>query len=153
MTELDYRTKRPGYYPSTWAVECGGSRRQKLVGSPGLALRPGETLAGVSRDTGGWPVMFVQREPGELFLQVGAVQSRDGTPPFYRPDGDSAGWLERVDPITLETLARSPDLPSGGHVWCGAVVVHQNGDLYVVNGRFRHRRITRQRGPLNERPS
>jgi len=139
VTELDYRTKRPGYYPSAWAVECGGSRRQKLVGSAGLALQSGETLGSISRDTSGWPVMFVQRARGELFLQGGAVQSREGTPPFYRPDGDSAGWLERVDPITLETLARSPDLPSGGHVWCGAVVVHQNGDLYVVNGRYCHR--------------
>ena len=143
MTQLDYQGKRPGYYPSTWAVECGGSRRQKLVGSPGLDLQAGETLSSTSRDTGGWPVMFVQREPGELFLQGGAAQGSEGTPPFYRPDrgthADNAGWLERVDPITLETLARSPNLPTGGHVWCGAVVVHQNGDLYTANGRFCHR--------------
>jgi len=41
--------------------------------------------------------------------------------------------------MTLETIARSPDLPSGGHLWCGAVVVHENTDLYVVNGRYCHR--------------
>ena len=49
------------------------------------------------------------------------------------------GWLERIDPTSLETIARSPALPSGGHLWCGAVVAHENGDLYMVNGRFCHR--------------
>lgn len=139
MTHLDYQVKQLGYYPSPWPAECGGPRRQKLVGSGGLDLKPHEQLASTVRDIDRWSVMFVQREPGELFLQGGGVQGRDGTPPFYRPDGHNTGWLERVDPITLQTLARSPDLPSGGHVWCGAVVVHQNGDLYLVNGRFCHR--------------
>jgi hypothetical protein len=61
-------------------------------------------------------------------------------PPARRQPGDrDCGWLEKVDPITLETLKRSPDLPSGGHLWCGAVVAHENGDIYMVNGRFCHR--------------
>ena len=44
-----------------------------------------------------------------------------------------------MHPTTLETLARSPDLPSGGHLWCGGVVAHANGDLYMVNGNYVHR--------------
>ena len=83
--------------------------------------------------------MFVQRDPGQLYVQGGAGLARGEWPPRYRASGDNAGWLERVDPITLETLARSPALPSGGHLWCGAAVVHENGDLYMVNGRYCHR--------------
>lgn len=139
MTTMDYRTKLPGYYPSAWPVECGGPRRQKLVRSPGLALQPNERLDSATRDTGGWAVMFVQRDAGELFVQGGAGLRPGEFPPQHRPEGDNHGWLERVDPVTLETIARSPALPSGGHLWCGAVVAHANGDLYMVNGRFCHR--------------
>jgi hypothetical protein len=74
--------------------------------------------------------MFVLRGPGEVYLQGGAR-------PFQ--SDESFGWLERVDPITLEPSASSPRLPSGGHNWCGGVVVHENGDLYMVNGRYCHR--------------
>lgn len=139
MTALDYKAQRPGYYPSVWPVECGGSRRQKLVGSPGLGLSEGERLASTTRHSGGWAVMFVQRGPGEIFLQAGGQLRPGEFPPQYRPEGKNSGWLERVNPITLETVVRSPDLPSGGHLWCGAVVAHSNGDLYMVNGRYCHR--------------
>lgn len=135
---LDYRTRLPGYYPSTWPVECGGPRRQKLVRSAGPGLQAGEKLVSTTRDMGGWAVMLVQRGPGELFVQGGAGVGPREFPPAVR-EGDSAGWLERIDPRTLETIARSPDLSSGGHLWCGAVVVHENGDLYVANGRYCHR--------------
>lgn len=84
--------------------------------------------------------MFLQRAPGELYLQCGGSCSVGHIPPETRLAGAStAGWLEKVDPVTLETLHRSPDLPSGGHLWCGAAVVHANGDIYVVNGRWMHR--------------
>ena len=139
MTTLDYRTTLPGYYPSAWPVECGGPRRQKLARSAGLRLQDGERLTSTTRDMGGWAVMLVQRAPGELFVQGGAGLAPGEFPPHRRPDSNNHGWLERIDPITLDTLARSPKLPSGGHLWCGAVVVHQNGDLYMVNGRFCHR--------------
>ncbi len=139
MTKLDGDQKLAGYYPSVWPVECGGPRRQKLVSSPGLNLQRGERLASTIRQTGGWAVMFVRRGPGELFVQGGAGLGVGEFPPSYRAEGDSGGWLERVDPVTLQTLARSPELPSGGHLWCGAVVVHENGDLYMVNGRYCHR--------------
>ena len=52
---------------------------------------------------------------------------------------NTSGWVEQLDPISLEPIRRSPDLPSGGHKWCGAICVHENGDLYVVNGTYVHR--------------
>ena len=39
MTSLDYQSHHPGYYPCTWPAECGGNRRQKLVGSKGKFFR------------------------------------------------------------------------------------------------------------------
>ena len=145
-TALDYRAAAPGlpgyYAGSNWPVECGGNRRQKLVRSGGLAIdsQGGERLCSTTRHTGGWAVMFIQRGPGELYLQCGAGMLGRELPPVVRPAGQQdSGWLERVDPVTLATLKRSPDLPSGGHLWCGATVAHQNGDLYMVNGRFCHR--------------
>ncbi len=139
MSTLDYKTRLPGYYPSAWAVECGGPRRQKLVRSAGPAFGAGTELRSTVRRMDGWAVMLVQREPGELFVQGGGGLHHGELPPHFRADGRNTGWLERIDPITLQTIARSPDLPSGGHLWCGAVVVHENGDLYMVNGRYAHR--------------
>ena len=54
-------------------------------------------------------------------------------------DADPFGLVEEVDPITLSPVKASPRLPTGGHVWCGSMFVHANGDLYVMNGRFVHR--------------
>ena len=131
MTALDRAGPMPGYYPSAWPCECGGPRRQKAAAGLGLNLQPDEELKATTRETAGrWPVMFVQRGAGELYLQGGAQ-------PFQ--SDESFGWLEKVDPVSLETLGSSPKLPSGGHNWCGAVVVHENGDLYVTNGRYCHR--------------
>jgi hypothetical protein len=140
MSDLNDLDERPlGYYRSAWPCECGGPRRQKVVYTPGPGLSRGEGLSSTVRDTGGWPVMFVQREPGELYLQGGARLAPGEFPPALRSQGDSSGWLERVDPATLEPIHRSPNLPSGGWLWCGAVVVHVNGDLYMVNGRHAYR--------------
>jgi hypothetical protein len=102
-------------------------------------LRPGERLASTVRDTGGWPVLLVQREQGELYLQGGAGMRAGEVPPHQRADDPAPGWLQRVDPVSLEPISRSPDLPSGGWLWCGGVAVHANGDLYIVNGRYCHR--------------
>jgi hypothetical protein len=129
VTGVDADGPIPGYWSSPWPGECGGPRRQKLSAAPGLDLRPDEQLVSTVRHTGAgrWPVMFVRREEGELFLQGSHHGSR------------ADGWLERVDPVTLEPVAASSMLPSGGHSWCGAVAVHENGDLYMVNGRYVHR--------------
>src|SRR5262249_31802510 len=73
------------------------------------------------------PTMSVLRKPGEVFVQ--------GHSP---PDDDTSGWLERVDPITLEPTARSPEL-RGGPFWPGGVLAHANGHLYVTYGRHCHK--------------
>lgn len=132
MTARDHLFPPPGYYPSVWPGECGGPRRQKVTRAPGLRLQPGEALAARTRrlDDDRWPVMFVLRDPGELYLQGGSRAGQNRT---------SYGWVEQLHPETLEPVKRSPDLPSGGHNWCGAACVHANGDIYVVNGAYAHR--------------
>jgi hypothetical protein len=118
-----------GYYArSIWPVECGNPERTKVT-ERRLDLRPGEGLAATARDTGRWNVMFVWRDPGELFL-FGTTQLADPEP---------YSWVERVDPLTLAATASSARLPTGGHIWCGAVSVQANGDLYTVSGNYMHR--------------
>ncbi len=47
-------------------------------------------------------------------------------------------WVERIDPCTLDTVARSADL-AGGPTWPGGIAAHANGSLYVVFGNHAHR--------------
>ena len=46
-------------------------------------------------------------------------------------------WIERIDPITLECVERSPDL-AGGPYWAGGLAFY-NDSLYVVFGYHCHR--------------
>ncbi len=123
-TGLDASGPIPGYYDSPWPAECGGPRRQKAPRSPGLALGPGTRLVQHTRTNGEWNVMMVLRAPGEVFLQY---NNPIGAPESY-------AVIERIHPETLEPLAASPRLPSGGHTWCGGIVAHANGFLYFNNG-------------------
>ena len=87
--------------------------------------------------------MCVQRGKGELCLQCGTRHNAGEIPPPKKRRPPLCKRLARkdqkIDPNTLATIPCSPDLPSGGHMWCGAVVAHANGDLYMMNGRFAHR--------------
>ena len=121
--------RRSGYWGSAWPVECGANHRPKVAASGGLDLQPTDRLVATTRHTGRWPVMFVQRQPGELYLH-GTTTGDDPT---------VAGWVELVDPVSLRPLASSGDLPAGGHEWCGSLSAHANGDLYTVNGSYLHR--------------
>ncbi len=47
-------------------------------------------------------------------------------------------WVERIDPVTLEPLQRSVDLP-GGPTWPGGIAAHADGSLHVVFGNHAHR--------------
>lgn len=117
-----------GYWPGAWPCEDGGPRRTQVSPDPnaGFGLKPGETLAVQSR-----PIvmgcMTVVRDAGEVY-----VQGQSG------PGAETTGWLERIDPDSLEPLHRSPDLPAGPF-WPGGVAVHANGDLYLTYGRYCHR--------------
>ena len=75
--------------------------------------------------------MTVLGAPGEVFLlSHDAVRANFGLP--------TAARVQRIDPLTLQTRARSPRLP-GGPMWPGGMAVLGNGDLYVVYGRWVHR--------------
>jgi hypothetical protein len=70
--------------------------------------------------------MVVTRDPGELYLLRHTV-------------GDEAiSFVERLDPVSLEPLQRSPDL-AGGPTWPGSIAAHANGSIYVVFGNHAHR--------------
>ncbi len=70
--------------------------------------------------------MLVIRDPHELFLLC------------HGGGDDAVSWVERLDPSSLETIARSSDL-AGGKTWPGGLAAHANGSLYVVFGRYAHR--------------
>ena len=74
--------------------------------------------------------MMIRRGDGEVYLG-GTMPAFTGPPPF--------GWLQRLEPHTLEVIAQSPELPCGDHVWCGAIAAHANGDIIKVNGSYMHR--------------
>jgi len=96
----------------------------------GLALQADEELGCVTRNTL-LSTMTVLGDPGEVFLlSHSALRSHIGLP--------TTACVERIDPLTLKTLARSPRLP-GGPMWPGGMAIHRNGDIYVVYGRYAHR--------------
>ena len=128
MTGVDRAAQHPGYWPSAWPVECGGNRRQKAA--TGRLDASGGAASVTTRRNGRWNVMTVEREPGQWYLG-GTMASFSGPRPF--------GWVERIDPTTLEPLATSAELPCGDHVWCGAILAHANGSIYSVNGSYLHR--------------
>src|SRR5262249_5980746 len=101
------------------------TRNQVPHGRTGLAWKPGDRVEVVSREA---PVatMVVLRDPGEVFLLRHAMGD------------DAVSWVERIDPITLETVACSDDL-AGGPTWPDGLAAHANGTLYVVFGNHAHR--------------
>ncbi len=70
--------------------------------------------------------MIVLRDPGEVYLLR------------HTAGPDAVSWVERIDPVSLEPLARSADL-AGGPTWPGGIAAHANGSLYVVFGAHAHR--------------
>jgi hypothetical protein len=120
-----------GYWPSPWPGEDGGPRRSAAPhGTAGLGIGPGERLEVTSRDAFA-TTMVVLREPGEVF----ALRHTIGAHGLEDP---STGWVERIDPHTLDVLERSPDL-AAGPLWPGGLAAHANGSLHTVFGRWCHR--------------
>ena len=127
MTNSDRKEKLPGYFDSAWPVECGGNRRQKAATGT-LSSRNSKTEM-ISTVSDKWNVMVIQREKNEFFL--GATMPYFNGPKPY-------GWVQKINPDTLEVLNESPQLPCGDHVWCGAIAAHKNGSIIKVNGSFMH---------------
>ena len=126
----DFSSELDGYWPGPWPAEDGGpTRRQAPAGSAagaaGLDLSPGRELLTTTRSTFA-PTMCVLRDPGEVFLLCHTIGP------------DTVSWVERIDPVTLEPLVRSPDLPAGPF-WPGGLAAHADGSLYVTYGRYCHR--------------
>jgi hypothetical protein len=113
-----------GYWPGSWPAEDGGPARRQVV--PGaLGLLDGGALQATSRFAPA-ATMVVTREPGEVFL-------------LRHTAGEGAvSFVERIDPSSLEPVARSVDL-AGGPVWPGGLAAHADGALHVVFGNHAHR--------------
>jgi hypothetical protein len=124
----------PGaYWPRPWTCEDGGPLRRCCAdGIAGLGIRPGERLEVTASVDAFATGMLLRREPGELFALRHEI-------PFDGPQGRALrGWVERLDPLTLEVLAATPRLP-GGSFWPGGIAAHASGDLHMVFGRWAHR--------------
>ena len=116
-----------GYWPSPWPGEdAGPSRRQAPHGVPGWGLAPGAPLDVAARQDVVAATMPVVRERGELFL----LRHTFGV--------NTVSWVERIDPVSLATVARSADLAAGPS-WPGGLAAHADGGLLVVYGRWAHR--------------
>ncbi|MGL5838434.1 MAG: hypothetical protein ACRCY3_08035 [Sphingorhabdus sp.] len=120
-----------GYFAGPWPAEDGGpARLQNLPAGFGLPIDKRTALACTTRNTR-MSTMTVLGAPGEVFLLLhNAVRSNLGLRTSAR--------IERIDPLSLQPVARSPRLP-GGPMWPGGCAVHANGDLISVYGRWVHR--------------
>lgn len=108
-----------------WPSEDGGPQRLAATD-----LRLFATLHATSRATL-MSTMTVLGDPGEVFLLThDALRGNFGLATFAR--------VERIDPVTLQPIARSPRLP-GGPMWPGGLALLDHGDLISVYGRWVHR--------------
>lgn len=115
----------PGCWPSPWPAEDGGPKRLQIPSAtPGPRFDAADVTV-TSREVIA-ATMVVLREPGEVFLLR------------HTAGPDATAWVERIDPVTLEPLARSSDL-AGGPTWPGGLAAHANGSLHVVFGDHAHR--------------
>jgi len=115
------------YWAGPWSAEDGGPGRLQVptadVPSPSA---DGITGLDVVSRTDPVITMAVTRDPGEVFLLRHTLGD------------DAIAFVERIDPETLQPLARSADLP-GGAMWPGSLAAHANGSLHVVFGNHAHR--------------
>jgi hypothetical protein len=107
-----------------WTHEDGGARRTQTV--PGaLGIGPDDHLEVTTRIA---PVttMAVRGRPGEILLLR------------HTPGEPSTAVVERIDPISLEPVATSAELPAGP-VWPGGLGATADGGAHVVFGDHAHR--------------
>ncbi|MBL8776339.1 MAG: hypothetical protein JNK12_10420 [Acidimicrobiales bacterium] len=108
----------------SWRYEDGGPQRRQVVDG-GLHLGPGRGLEVATRVAPA-ATMVVTDEAGAYFL-------------LRHTAGDGAvALVERIDPVSLEPVAESPEL-AGGPVWPGGIGVAPDGAVHVVFGNHAHR--------------
>ena len=108
-----------------WPLEDGGPRRRQTVTTGGL-LGDGRTLAVTTRVAPAATMVVGSPATGGLYL-------------LRHTAGDGAvATVERIDPVTLEPLAVSPEL-AGGPVWPGGLGLLGDGAVHVVFGNHAHR--------------
>ena len=107
-----------------WISEDGGPRRQQTRSGAFAGFDEGDPRV-VSREAFGATMVVLDRA-GRTYLQGNAV------------DEATTAWVERIDPVTLECLARIEDLP-GGPRWPGGIGVLADDSLLVVFGNHAHR--------------
>ena len=109
---------------TTWRYEDGGPRRRQLVDG-GLHLGPGDGLEVTTRVAPA-ATMVVTDEAGAFYL-------------LRHTAGEGAiALVERIDPVSLEPLAQSPEL-AAGPVWPGGLGIAPDGAVHVVFGNHAHR--------------
>lgn len=117
------------YWPSSWSGEDGGPKRRQIATNVSIPrITNSKQLEVVSRDALAMTMPIVGPND-ELFLQR------------VMPGLDSVAWVEKIDPLTLETITQSEQL-AGGPMWPGGMAAHANGSLYVVFGNHAHRLST-----------
>jgi len=119
-----------GYFDSPWPAEDAGPQRlQTPQSGRALALKVGERLQCTTRNTF-MSTMTVLGAPGDVFLLTHQVlREKIGLP--------THALVERIDPISLKSVRRSP-LLDGGPMWPGGMAVLRSGLLVVVYGRYLH---------------
>lgn len=108
-----------------WSHEDGGPRRTQLV--PGsLGLADGGALVATTRVAPVTTMVVRGAAPGDLLLLR------------HTPGDDAVAFVERIDPVTLEPVATSPEL-AAGPVWPGGLGATDDGGAHVVFGDHAHR--------------
>jgi len=121
-----------GLWPGPWPAGDGGPRRlQQPRGLRGLGMAAGERLEVTAVRDAFATTMVVLRDPGEVYV----LRHTLGRRPLQDP---TITWVEQLDPLTLATLRRSPDL-AAGPFWPGGMAAHADGSLHVVAGTHCHR--------------
>ena len=130
MDEAAIPQDRAGaYWPEPWSSEDNGSQRW-CCATPqaGPGFKSGERFELLAERDAYATDMLIRRGPGELYAL------RHGMPVIGGAQAAPVeGWVEKLDPETLEVVASTPKLP-GGPYWPGGIAFHANGDLYMVFG-------------------
>ena len=108
-----------------WTHEDGGPQRRQLVRGA-LGTGPSTRLEATTRIAPVTTMVVRGAGPGDLLLLR------------HAPGAASTAVVERIDPVTLEPVSTSPDLPAGP-VWPGGLGSTTGGGAHVVFGDHAHR--------------